>query len=67
MVSDRHHGTEKDPLISLMHRLKVPVNRETYLSLAHMGNPPEEWTAEHEADLPHHLQKPHRKEGGEVK
>lgn len=55
MESNRHHGTEENPLISLMRRLKIPVNRETYLSLAYLGNPPEELSPEQEEEMPPHM------------
>jgi hypothetical protein len=44
-------------LVGLMHRLKIPVSRESYLDLAHLGSPPKELSQEQEQDLPRHLQK----------
>jgi hypothetical protein len=39
-----------------MRRLGLPEDRETYLLLAHAGNPPEELDAEEEANLPEQFQ-----------
>jgi hypothetical protein len=44
-------GTE-DGVLALMRRYKMPMTRENYIQLAFMGEPPAEWTPEHEADLP---------------
>lgn len=34
----------------------LPLNRESYIAMAYLGDTPEEWTAEHEASLPGPLQ-----------
>ena len=60
MESDRRHGSEANPLISLMRRLGVPVNRKTYLDLAHMGRPPIKLSQEHEEEMPPHMRKHHK-------
>tara|TARA_R110000851_G_scaffold257656_1_gene410139 strand:+ start:1100 stop:1261 length:162 start_codon:yes stop_codon:yes gene_type:complete len=44
------HGS--DDVVTLMKRMGLPMDRETYLDLAYFGNPPEELTAEEEAELP---------------
>jgi hypothetical protein len=38
----------------------VPLTRQNYIDMNWLGKPPEEWTAEHEADLPEMFQ--HREE-----
>lgn len=58
--SHPHHGLDEgygEGLVGLMHRLKIPVSRESYLDLAHLGSPPKELSPEEEQDLPRHLQK----------
>jgi hypothetical protein len=40
-----------DPVVEAMLRLKLPMTRKTWLSLAHLEMPVR-WTAEHEAELP---------------
>jgi hypothetical protein len=57
---DNWHEIGPDPcvagLVELMKQSSIPLTRENYIGLAY-GNPlPEEWTAEHEADLPYALQ-----------
>jgi hypothetical protein len=47
----------RDGVLALLKRHGIPVTRENYLHLAYMGQPPEEWTAEHEAELPMELQR----------
>jgi hypothetical protein len=48
-------STETDPVIRILKENGIPVTREEYLKVAHMGNPPP-WHPELEADLPEHLQ-----------
>ena len=36
----------------LLIRHGIPVTRENWINLAYMGHPPEEWTYEHEMELP---------------
>lgn len=43
---------EPDPLLSLMRRFNVPITREDYLTLAYLGQVPEELSAEEESGLP---------------
>jgi hypothetical protein len=43
-----------------MKATNVPVNRENFLDLAFMGNPPKELSAEQEMDLPPALRKQER-------
>ncbi len=38
--------------LDLMRRHNLPLNRQTYLDLAYMGNPPEDLSAEEEMMLP---------------
>lgn len=45
-----------DPVLQEMNRLGLPQDRETYLALNYLGNPPEELDAEEEADLPEQFQ-----------
>jgi hypothetical protein len=45
-----------DPLINHMLNHNIPLTRENYISGAY-GAEPDEWTAEHEAELPLPLQK----------
>jgi hypothetical protein len=63
MASDRQRGTEKNPLVSLMHRLHVPVTRDSYLALAHMGRVPKDLSPEHEEEMPSHLRKKEKAHG----
>jgi len=44
-----------DPVIKWMLDRNLPINRETYLDLAYAGGRPEEWTAEHELEVPEPL------------
>jgi len=39
-----------------MHERGVLLNRENYISINWLGEPPEKWGAEHELDLPLPLQ-----------
>ncbi len=48
------HGS--DEILSLLKRAGLPVTRDEYLKVAYFGEPPKEWTAELEAELPKELQ-----------
>lgn len=50
-----------DIILDFMKEKKVPITRDNYLAIAYMGNPPEELSAEEEAELPEGLQ---RKDSG---
>jgi hypothetical protein len=39
-----------------MRHFNLPVTREDYLNLAYLGRPPEQLSAEEEADLPKEVQ-----------
>lgn len=43
---------KSDPIIELLDEYGIPVNRENYLNLAYLGEPPEELGAEQELALP---------------
>jgi hypothetical protein len=43
-------------VVALMEKLGLPMDRETYLDLAYFGDPPEELSAEEEAELPEQFQ-----------
>jgi hypothetical protein len=47
-----HGGESDDPILALMRHFDLPVTREDYLNLAYLGRPPEQVSAEEEADLP---------------
>jgi hypothetical protein len=52
---------EMDPILDLMQGAGIPLTREHYISTKY-GKPgsmdyPEEWTQEHEDDLPHPFQR----------
>jgi hypothetical protein len=36
----------------------LPLTREKWISMNYMGQPPEPWTAEHEAEVPEPFQNP---------
>ena len=40
------------PLVRLMERQGIPVTRENCIQMLWCGEPPEEWTGEHEDQLP---------------
>jgi hypothetical protein len=44
-----------DPLLRLMQEHNIPINRENYLTLMFMGDPPD-WSAEYESEMPEFLQ-----------
>lgn len=45
-----------DAVLDFMRANNIPITRERYINLAYNGEPPEEWTAEAEAELPPELQ-----------
>jgi hypothetical protein len=45
-------------VLDFMRKQGVPETRENYLAFAYPDNMPDEWTAEHEMQLPEHLRKP---------
>jgi hypothetical protein len=47
-----HGGESDDPILALMRYHNLPVTRQDYLNVAYLGHPPEELSAEEEADLP---------------
>jgi hypothetical protein len=49
--STRQLGSTEKLLI----RHGIPVTRTNWIDLAYMGEPPKEWTREHEMELPPHL------------
>ena len=40
------------PTLRYMMKNGAPLNRETWMSMNYLGQPPEPWTAEHEAEVP---------------
>lgn len=57
LLNKRQEGSmpqpgNEDDLVAMMQRLNLPMDRETYLDLAYFGEPPEELSAEQEAELP---------------
>lgn len=47
----------EDIVLNKMKKEGVPLTRENYLQFAYFGNPPEELSAEEEAQLPEQFQK----------
>jgi hypothetical protein len=45
-----------DPLAVFMRKEKIPLTRENYIALNYLGELPEDWRPEDEADLPAELQ-----------
>jgi hypothetical protein len=45
-----------DPLAAFMRKEKIPLTRENYIALNYLGELPDDWTPEDEADLPAELQ-----------
>jgi hypothetical protein len=43
-------------VLERMKSMGIPLTRENYLDLAYLGNPPEELSAEEEAELPEMFQ-----------
>jgi hypothetical protein len=56
VASTRQTGTS-DPVLAMMQHHKMPMTRETYLNLAHMGRPPADLGPEAEAALPPQFQR----------
>jgi hypothetical protein len=50
-----------DPTLEFLRENNLPVNRENYLYIAYMGNPPEELDAEQEDALPWEVKSPSQK------
>jgi hypothetical protein len=50
--------TGGDETLSLMHKARIPVTRESYLQVTYLGQIPQPWTAELELELPKELQDP---------
>jgi len=55
-ASETRHGMSKG-MLDLMKRAGIPLTRENYLELEHMGNPPKHLTPEQESDLPSQFRK----------
>jgi len=49
-------GALMDSVLRFMKQHDVPVTRENYLDVAYLGNPPEELSAEEQAELPEEFQ-----------
>jgi hypothetical protein len=47
-----------NPTMALMKLFKMPLTRDNYLSLEHLGAPPKEVHPEEEADMPHRFRHP---------
>lgn len=43
-------------ILEHMKKIGVPLTRENYLDFAYLGNPPDELSAEEEAEIPEELQ-----------
>ena len=58
-MTSQHHkesaprSGKVDGLLALMKRTGVPLTRQHYLNLLHMGRPPSQLTPEQEEELPH--------------
>jgi hypothetical protein len=53
-----HRSGPKDPVVEWLESMNIPVTRENYIDHNWPGNDmPDEWTGEHEAQLPRELQK----------
>jgi len=52
MTFDSKH----DPILDVMQAHNIPLTRENYIALNYLGNPPEELSAEEEAELPEAFQ-----------
>jgi hypothetical protein len=53
----RHRQSRKDPVVQWLVSMNIPVTRENYITHNWPGpDMPEEWTGEHEAELPEELQ-----------
>ena len=51
-VGAAHGGEGGDPMLALLREFNLPITREDYLTLAYLGRPPKQLSAEEEADLP---------------
>src|SRR5262249_8125569 len=49
-------GALVDGILAFMKQHDIPLTRENYLDVAYLGNPPEELSAEEEAELPEEFQ-----------
>ena len=47
----------QDPIVQLMIRYQIPLTRDNWIEMA-WSEMPEEWTAEHEAEIPDFLREP---------
>lgn len=56
MITEQRRSGSIDHVLAYMKKHHYPMNRETYLNLAYMGNPPEELCAEEEAQIPEQFQ-----------
>jgi hypothetical protein len=45
-----------DPLAAFMRKEKIPLTRKNYIALTYVGELPDDWTRENEADMPAELQ-----------
>ena len=46
-----------DPVVQLMNKYKIPLNRKNYLDVAYFGEVPKELSAEEELELPEQFRK----------
>lgn len=46
-----------DPVVQLMNKYQIPLNRQNYLDIAYFGEPPAELSAEEELELPEQFRK----------
>lgn len=46
-----------DPVVQLMNKYKIPLNRKNYLDIAYFGEAPKELSAEEELELPEQFRK----------
>ena len=51
-VGNSVEANEENGVVSMMREFGIEMTRENYLDLAYFGKPPEELSAEEEADLP---------------
>lgn len=49
-------GDHMDEILRFMEEQNIPATRENYLEVAYMGTPPDELSAEEEAELPEQFQ-----------
>ena len=55
-ASEARRGMSKG-MLDLMKRVGIPLTRENYLELEHLGRPPKHPTPEQESDLPPQFRK----------